>query len=170
MCYHVGNVYIADVVNNRIRLITASTGIITTIVGSGTSGSSGSYSGDGFSATSATLNHPRGVVIDSSGNYIICTYILWIPFYTLSTGNLFISDTENNVIREVVATTGIINTIAGTGTGTYSGDGGLATVADLFNPMGVSIDSSGNLEHFIQTILLLIASTKHAVCVQEIYI
>ena len=76
MCYHVGNVYIADVVNNRIRLITASTGIITTIVGSGTSGSSGSYSGDGFSATSATLNYPRGVVIDSSGNYNMYVYLV----------------------------------------------------------------------------------------------
>jgi len=63
----IGNVYIADTVNNRIRLITVSTGIITTIVGSGTAGSPGTFGGDGDLATLATLCYPRGVTFDSSG-------------------------------------------------------------------------------------------------------
>jgi len=58
-------VYIADRDNNRIRKVTASTGIITTIAGTGT----GSYSGDGGAATSATLNYPFGVAVDSAGTY-----------------------------------------------------------------------------------------------------
>ena len=62
--YNTGNVYIADTYNNRIRKVTVSTGIITTIAGSSTSGS---YSGDGAAATSATLYGPAGVGLDSSG-------------------------------------------------------------------------------------------------------
>ena len=61
-----GNVYIADTNNNRIRKVTVSTGIITTIAGSSTSGS---YSGDNGAATSATLNGPFGVTCDASGTY-----------------------------------------------------------------------------------------------------
>jgi len=59
-----GNVYIADYSNSRIRKVTVSTGIITTIAGSG---GTGSYSGDNGSATAATLNAPSGIVVDSSG-------------------------------------------------------------------------------------------------------
>ncbi len=65
-----GNVFIADTVNNRIRKITLSTGIISTIAGSSTSGD---YSGDGGVATSATLNKPSGVAVDTSGS---CTILI----------------------------------------------------------------------------------------------
>ncbi len=60
---YLGNVYIADHYNNRIRKVTVSTGIITTFAGTGTS----SYSGDGGPATAATLNQPHGVALDTSG-------------------------------------------------------------------------------------------------------
>ena len=63
---NIGNVYIADSSNNRIRKVTVSTGIITTIDGTG----SGSYSVDGGAATSASLNYPTGVVLDASGRII----------------------------------------------------------------------------------------------------
>ena len=67
---YLGNVYIADTSNNRIRKMTVSTGIITTIVGSGATGStSGSFSGDNGSATSAALYNPYGVALDSSGSH-----------------------------------------------------------------------------------------------------
>ncbi len=65
---HIGNVYIADSENHRIRKVTVSTGIITTIAGSSTSGS---YSGDNGDATSASLDHPRGLAVDSSGIIIV---------------------------------------------------------------------------------------------------
>ncbi len=67
-CYFslLGNVYIADLYNHRIRKVTISTGIIITIAGTGT----GSYSGDNGPATSATLNFPAGVALDSSGTYL----------------------------------------------------------------------------------------------------
>ena len=64
---NIGNVYIADWNNHRIRKVTVSTGIITTIAGTGT----GSFSGDNGAATSATLDHPEGVAVDTSGRIII---------------------------------------------------------------------------------------------------
>ena len=64
-----GNVYIADTHNHRIRKVTVSTGIITTIAGSSTSGS---YSGDNGPATSATLNTPIDVAVDLAGTYLLC--------------------------------------------------------------------------------------------------
>ena len=174
-----GNIYIADSANNRIRKVTASTGIITTIVGNGTAG----YSGDGGLATSAELNYPYGVTVDGSGNLYIadsincvirkvtattgiittfagngtCGYTgdngvatsakLDIPQYTAvdGSGNVYIADTSNNRIRKVTASTGIITTFAGNGTMGYSGDGGLATSAELWTPYGLALDSSGNL-------------------------
>ena len=63
---NVGNVYIADTYNNRIRKVTVSTGIITTIAGTGTA----SYSGDNGAATSATLSYPQGVALDASGRIL----------------------------------------------------------------------------------------------------
>ena len=115
-----GNVYIADQNNHRIRIVT-SAGIITTFAGS--EWRSGS-SGDGGAATSATLYYPRGVSVDISGN-------------------VYIAD-SNNKIR-MVSSTGIITTIAGTGTPGSSGDGGAATSAQLYYPSGVSLDISGNV-------------------------
>ena len=75
--WYLGNIYIADQYNNRIRKVTVSTGIITTFAGTGTA----SYSGDGGAATSATLNSPLGVTLDSSGTTY--TFSLFIPFLTI---------------------------------------------------------------------------------------
>jgi len=117
-----GNLYIADSSSNTIRKVD-SAGIITTIAGH--DGSSG-YSGDGGLATEAVLNSPTGVSVDSLGN-------------------LYIADTNNHCIRKV-DTAGIITTIAGhDGSSGYSGDGGLAREAVLNSPIGVSVDSLGNL-------------------------
>jgi trimeric autotransporter adhesin len=113
-----GNLYIADVGNSRIRKVDA-TGIITTVAGTGIRG----FSGDGNSAAAATLDIPQGVAVDSPGN-------------------LYLAD--GNRIREV-DTTGIIMTVAGTGVGVFSGDGGPATAAQLNGPRGIAVDSSDNL-------------------------
>ena len=115
-----GNVYIADLRNHKIRMVT-STAIITTIAGTGTAGSSG----DGGAATSAQLNYPTGVSVDLSGN-------------------VYIADTANSKIRKVTST-GIITTIAGTGDSGSSGDGGAATSAQLNNPTEVSVGISGDV-------------------------
>jgi sugar lactone lactonase YvrE len=114
-----GNLFIADTGNYSIRKVSTS-GIITTIAGNG----SGGYSGDDGSATSAQLNSPAGVAVDS-------------------VGNIFIADKYNNRIRKV--SSGIITTVVGNGTEGFSGDNGPATSAQLFNPNGVAIDSAGNL-------------------------
>ena len=117
---YLGNVYVSDINNNRVRKITISTGIITTIAGSG----SGSYSGDNGAATSATLNQPIGLALDSSNN-------------------VYISDSQNNRVRKITVATGIITTFAGTGSTTFSGDNGVATSASLSFPFGVAVDASG---------------------------
>ena len=119
-----GNLYIASMFSAVVRKVTAATGIITTVAGTGRSWSSG-YSGDGGPAVNAQLNGPDGVALDASGN-------------------LYIADSGNNVIRKVAATTGIITTVAGNGTG-YWGDGGPATTAGLNSPWGLALDAAGNL-------------------------
>ena len=112
--------------------------IITTIAGSSTSGS---FSGDNGQATSASLNGPWGLVLDSSG--IISMLCLMIVL-TFLLGNVYIGDYNNNRIRKVTVSTGIITTIAGSSTsGSYSGDNGQATSATLNLPSGVALDSSG---------------------------
>ena len=139
----VGNVYVADYGNNRVRKVTVSTGVISTIAGTGVA----SYSGDGGVATSATLNAPIGVALDHLGrnNYILVSSASATLFtLTLFQGdNVFIGDYSNNRIRMVTISTGIISTVAGTGTGSYSGDGGPATSATLKHPCGVALDASG---------------------------
>jgi len=117
-----GNLYIADRGNNRVRKVTAATGVVTTIAGTGTPG----YSGDAKAAIAAELNQPGSLALDSIGN-------------------LYIADSGNNVIRRITAATGIISTFAGTGTAGYNGDGEAATAADLYNPTGIAFDSDGNL-------------------------
>jgi len=124
------NLYFADETNNRIRKINTA-GTITTIAGIGTQG----YSGDGGTATLAQLNNPFGIVTDVAGN-------------------IYFSESWNNIVRKV-DTLGIITTIAGTGAGAsnggsctsmyYSGDGGLATLAELNEPGGITLDIVGNL-------------------------
>ena len=123
--HHLGNIYIADAGNNRIRKVTISTGIISTIAGTGTAG----YSGDNGAATSATLFNPYGVGLDTASN-------------------VYIADTNNHRIRKVTISTGIITTFAGTGTGSYSGDNGPATSATLNGPIGVAVDSAGTQRYF----------------------
>jgi uncharacterized protein (TIGR03437 family) len=117
-----GNIYIADSGNNAIRKVTAATGIITTIAGTGSQG----YSGDGGQATKATLYLPVSLAVDPAGN-------------------IYFSDQGNNVVRKVTAATGIITTIAGSTALGFGGDGGPATAATFNNPAGVALDSAGNL-------------------------
>lgn len=126
-----GNIFIADRTYCVIREVSASTGNIATVAGDYSLGCG--YSGDGGPATSATLNDPSGVAVDGSGN-------------------LFIADTNNCLIRGVSASTGFISTLAGTPpdlTGLlhcgYSGDGGLATSAKVGFAYGVAVDGSGNI-------------------------
>jgi sugar lactone lactonase YvrE len=116
-----GNLYIADHVNHRIRKVDTS-GNISTIAGDGTLG----YLGDSAAATSAELDSPCGVAVDSSGN-------------------VYIADTLNHVIRKVAG--GTITTFAGDqslGSG-YSGDTAAATAAQLNTPVGIVVDSAGNV-------------------------
>ncbi|SEL79515.1 S-layer homology domain-containing protein [Paenibacillus sp. OK003] len=115
-----GNLYIADVLNHRIRKVDTS-GNISTVAGTGVGG----YSGDGESALVAQLNSPNGVAVDSMGD-------------------LYIGDSGNHRIRKVDKS-GNISTVAGTGVSGYSGDGGSATSAKMSSPNGVAIDNSGNL-------------------------
>src|SRR5438552_3271899 len=117
-----GNLYIADLGNERIRKIAAATGIITTVAGNGVPG----CAGDGGAATNANLSVPSGVAVDASGN-------------------LYIADNSNHRIRKVTAATGIITTVAGNGSPSFAGDGGAATSASLNSPSGVALDASGNL-------------------------
>jgi uncharacterized protein (TIGR03437 family) len=117
-----GNIYIADTGNNVVRKVSTS-GIITTIAGR--FGQVGFF-GDGGPAVASLLYAPAGVAVDGSGN-------------------LFIADTVNNVIRKITASTGNISTVAGTTTQGFAGDGAAATMAELYLPTGVFVDASGNL-------------------------
>jgi sugar lactone lactonase YvrE len=117
-----GNLYLADTGNHRIRKISAITGIITTIAGTGTQG----FSGDTGPATSANIDTPSGLALDASNN-------------------LYLADTHNHRIRRIDATTGVITTIAGTGTPGFTGDSIAASTATLALPHGLSIDAAGNL-------------------------
>ena len=117
-----GNIYIADGGNNKIRKVTKSTGIITTVAGNGTAG----YTSDGIAATSAELSNPYSVAVDINGN-------------------IYIADYGNHRVRKVTASTGLISTVAGTGTGGYSADGVAANTSKLNNPIGVALDAAGNI-------------------------
>jgi sugar lactone lactonase YvrE len=125
-----GNLFIADVANNRIRKVDP-TGIITTVAGTGPAdcgpyaGCTGDFGGDGGPATGAQLSGPWGVAVDTAGN-------------------LFIADTGNQRLREV-DTAGTIATVGGNGLVGRSGDGGPATSAELNGPAGVALDTAGNL-------------------------
>ncbi len=140
--------YIADSGNHRIRKVTVSTGIITTIAGIGATDmyGSGSYSGDNGPAISAELNKPMDIALDSAGNLLrelLC--FLTKTYSYLYLGNVYISDWYNHRIRKVTVSTGIITTIAGSTTsGSYSGDDGPAISAELNNPSGIALDSAGN--------------------------
>lgn len=116
------NVYIADAGNNKIRMVNAKTGVISTVAGNGNKG----FLGDGGLATSAELFAPLAVALDKQGN-------------------LYIADEGNNRIREVHSNTGIITTIAGNGSQGFSGDGGPATNAQFDLPCNIALDDTGNI-------------------------
>ncbi len=133
--------YIADTKNQRIRKITAATSIITTIAGTG----GANYGGDNGAATSATMNYPTGVAVDSAGREQIRPHLLTCYSDIVYIGNVYIVDRGNYRIRKVAVSTGIITTIAGSGgSGTYSGDGGAATAAKLQYPWGLDVDAVGS--------------------------
>jgi len=119
-----GHLFIVDCWNRLIRQIDLSTGLITTVAGN-RNDTPPYYNGDDIQATAASLCNPRGVAVDNRGN-------------------LFIADTNNDRIRQVNLSTGIITTVAGGGTGDL-GDDGLAKAATLSAPYAVAIDASGNL-------------------------
>jgi gliding motility-associated-like protein len=113
--------------------------VIVTVAGTGAAG----FSGDGGAATSATLNVPTSIVFDKSGNMLI-------------------ADQQNAVIRKLNVTTGVISTIAGTGSQYHSGDGGPANMAELYGPTGLAIDNTGNIfiaEEYGSTIRKIDANT-----------
>ncbi len=182
-----GNIYIADNSNNVIRKVNTA-GIISTFAGNGTGAgtSAGAYSGDGGPATAAGLFAPEGLAFDATGNlyvsdagnYVIRKISTTGIITTIAgkdtagysgdggpataaklyggglifdpTGNLYIGDSRNNVVRKI-NTAGTISTIAGNGTGhgagsgSYTGDGGLADTAGLFYPEDIAFDAAGNL-------------------------
>ncbi len=192
------NLYIADRNNNRIRKVDVSTGVITTIVGTGTASSTG----DGSAATSATIKGPCYSRFDTSGNYYITecdgnrvrkvvyvtpsrspTYYPSLSPHSISvistiagtgtgsytgdngqatsatinlptgididsSGNVYFSDWNNHRVRKITASTGIITTYAGTGSTTFSGDGGVASSASLYKPNGPCLDSSGSTPYY----------------------
>lgn len=174
-----GDLYIGDHRNHRIRRIDGTTGTITTIAGTGVLG----FSGDGGEATSAQLHFPSTVSLDANQGLIVTDYWnhrirridlvsgiietvagsetrgfdgdggpatdahLDLPTFAIAdrAGNLFIADWANQRIRRVDAVTGVIETIAGTGTSATSGDGGPAVTAGVFRPWGLALDAAGNL-------------------------
>lgn len=116
-----GNLLIADSANDRIRRVDAVTGVVSTVAGTGQE----DFNGDQIAATSANLNFPTSVVLDSSGN-------------------LFITDSFHNRVRRVDAISKMITTVAGNGRADFSGDGILATNSGL-RPIDVIVDGAGNL-------------------------
>jgi len=122
-----GNLYIADTGDMRVRKIDASSGIITTVAGNSPGLGIGDFSGDGGAATSAALNSPDGVALDSAGN-------------------VYIADNGSQRIRKV-DTSGNITTLAGIGfvTGSDAGDGGPANKAELSSISDVAVDNAGNV-------------------------
>ncbi|MBV8833468.1 MAG: hypothetical protein JO108_30085 [Acidobacteriaceae bacterium] len=123
-----GDLFISDTGNARIRKVgnvggqLTSASVITTYAGTGQVG----FAGDGGAAAAAQFNQPIGLAVDSAGN-------------------LYIADELNYVVREITASSGNINTVAGNHTPGYSGDGGPATSASLFDPLGLAVDSHGDI-------------------------
>ena len=117
-----GRLYIADCNNHRIRRVDFTTGVISTVAGTGST----AFNGDGIHATSANLWCPQGIAIDASDR-------------------LFIADSSHHRIRRVNLATGIITTYAGIGVAGSAGDGGLATAATLNNPHTLAVDAAGGV-------------------------
>ncbi|HXD93587.1 MAG TPA: SMP-30/gluconolactonase/LRE family protein, partial [Bacteroidia bacterium] len=118
-----GNIYIGEYSGYRIRKIDASTGLISTIIGNG----SYTYNGNNILATSATTKEIGGLAIDAAGN-------------------IYFSDMGNQIIRKIIVSTGMVQTVAGTaGSSSFGGDGGQATSAQLWGPYAISLDASENI-------------------------
>jgi sugar lactone lactonase YvrE len=118
-----GTLYIADTHNHRVRRVDAATGAIATIAGNGVA----AFSGDGGAATGAALDLPTALALDATAS------------------NLYFADTANHRIRRVAFATGLIATAAGDGTQGFSGDNGPAIAASIDSPLGLAVDSGGNL-------------------------
>ena len=159
-----GDVYISLASYSAVVRMDATTRVLTLIAGNGTAG----YSGDNGLATTAQLNNPTGLALDTAGNLYIADFgnnrIRKVSNDVITTvsgggagaqlshptgvavdtsGNLYIADSGNNVVRKVSG--GVTVTVAGTGTPGGLGDGGPATSAQLNTPEGVAIDTLGNL-------------------------
>ena len=170
-----GDIFIADFIDNTVREVTPD-GIITTVAGTGTAGSTG----DGGQATAAELNEPEGVAVDAAGDLFIAdtgnneirevtpdgvihdfagtgtsgntgdggqatAAELNAPTMLAEYGgNLYFTDYGNNEVREIT-TDGVIHTVAGNGTGGFSGDGGPATDAEIAGPVGLAFNAAGDL-------------------------
>jgi sugar lactone lactonase YvrE len=117
-----GHLYIADTMNHRVRRVDATNGVITTVAGTGHP----RFSGDGGAATTAALNEPAALAVGQKGM-------------------LYIADQSNNRVRAVDLITGVIRTVAGTGTAAYNGDGIPATEANLAGPSGLALECDGTL-------------------------
>lgn len=117
-----GALYFCDLDNQRIRRLDLRTRRTTTIAGDGQR----AYRGDGTAATEASLNMPHEIRFDAAGH-------------------LYIAERDNHVVRKVDGKTGVISTVAGTGTAGFSGDGGPATRAQLRSPHSIVVDSKGRL-------------------------
>ena len=118
-CAPSGDIYIADTLNYRVRMIEAKTGLIRTIAGDGTTGDGRSI-GDGGPATLANLNMPSDVAIAPNGD-------------------IYIADMYHNRVRRVDAATGIITTVAGDGSWGHGGDGGPASQASFAGVAGIAL-------------------------------
>lgn len=117
-----GNIFIADTYINRIRKVDASTGMISTVAGTGVGG----FNGDGIAATTAQIHYAMAIALDNNGN-------------------IYFGDYSNYRIRKIDAISGYISTIAGTGTYGYSGDSLLATSSMIKEATGIAVDNSGNV-------------------------
>jgi len=175
-----GNIYFTDQNNFRVRRIDAVTGLISTIIGYG----SNYYDGDGGPGTAARIGYTRDIQADNSGNlyivdpennvirkYVIATGIITTFAGTGGVGGssgdggpataakfnalarvafdggymMYVADQGNQKVRQINMSTGIISTVAGTGTSGYTGDGGAAATAQLSQPSGIGCDHWGNL-------------------------
>ena len=157
-----GNLFFGDC-TGRIRRIDGVTHLITTVAGNGTYG----FSGDGGPATAATLGTPTGVAVDSVGNLFIADnnarirrvdagtqVVTTVPVPALvrphgiaidSAGKLYVTDLAGHRVYRVDVATQVATVVAGNGTDGFSGDGGPATAAQMNAPLGVAVDSAGNL-------------------------
>jgi DNA-binding beta-propeller fold protein YncE len=130
---HNGDVYIADTLNHRIRVIAHATGFISTIAGDGLT--AGEHQGDGGPALRAQLDHPAGLAVAPNGD-------------------LYVADTGHNLVRRISADNRTITTIAGDGRTGSNGDGGPAIRASLAAPMGLALSSTnGRLVVYVADLL-----------------